>query len=111
MVRITRGRLDGGAVPETGERVVELARLRNLVVEQILSGRLEAPADYLQEHDEWVAVLHGSARLELAGEAVELRSGDWLLIPAATPHRLLWTESGTRWLALHLFPESSAGKL
>ncbi len=105
MARFSRGRLDEpGAAPERGERVVEIAHLGKAVVEQILSGRLEAPVDYVQEQDEWVAVLHGAAGLHVAGERFELHSGDWVLLPAGTPHRLEWTEPGTSWLAVHLYP-------
>lgn len=73
-----------------------------VVVEQILSGRLAGPADYLQDHDEWVAVLEGSADLEVRDELLALAAGDWVLLPRGTPHRLLSTEPGTRWLAVHV---------
>ncbi len=106
MHEILRGRLDDPrAAPKNGERVADVARFRNVVIEQILSGSLEAPADYLQEYDEWVAVLHGAARLEAAGEIIALGPGDWVLIPTATPHRLLWTQPGTDWLAVHVHRE------
>ena len=98
-----RGRLlDGSAAPSNGERVEEQLELRNLSVRQILSGTLDAPIDYCQEDDEWVVVLTGSAVLEVDGERVDLGSGDWVLLPAGTPHRLVSTEPGTNWLAVHL---------
>lgn len=103
---VVRGRLeDASAAPRHGERVEEIVSLRNLVVEQILSGAVE-PVDYCQDQDEWVVVLDGAATLEAAGESYELRSGDWLLLPAETPHRLVATDPGTRWLAVHLHPGS-----
>lgn len=108
MPGIARGRLaDPSRAPASGESVTELARVRNLVVEQILSGELPAPVDYRQDHDEWVAVLHGAARLDVAGESLDLHAGDWVLVPAATPHRLVWAEPGTSWLAVHLFGEGN----
>jgi mannose-6-phosphate isomerase-like protein (cupin superfamily) len=70
-------------------------------VEHIVSGRLEAPVDYDQDDDEWVLVLAGSAEIEIHDEVLDLAAGDWLLLPARTPHRLLSVEPGTRWLALH----------
>jgi mannose-6-phosphate isomerase-like protein (cupin superfamily) len=70
-------------------------------VEHIVSGRLEAPVDYDQDDDEWVLVLAGSAEIEIHGEVLDLAAGDWLLLPARTPHRLLSVEPGTRWLAVH----------
>lgn len=94
--------LDASSAPERGERVRELARVRNAVVEQILSGELERPVDYCQDQDELVVVLAGAAVLDVAGERVDLGPGDWLLLPAGTPHRLVRTEPGTSWLAVHV---------
>jgi mannose-6-phosphate isomerase-like protein (cupin superfamily) len=36
----------------------------------------------------------------VAGTPVELRPGDWVMLPARTPHRLLDTEPGTNWLTV-----------
>ena len=86
--------------PAEGEATVELARAAGFTVEQILSGRLGAPLDYEQDHDEWVVVLAGAAVLEVDGVARDLSAGDWWLLPAGTPHRLVSTEPGTSWLAV-----------
>ena len=86
--------------PADGERTEVLAGARSFTVEQILSGRLVAPHDYVQDHDEWVVVLHGGAVLEVGGVAHELGAGDWWWLPAGTPHRLVRTEPGTSWLAV-----------
>jgi cupin 2 domain-containing protein len=95
------GRLQAGAAaPDEGERAELLARGTGFVVEQILSGRLAAPQDYEQDHDEWVVVLDGGAVLEVDGVAHELGVGDWWLLPAGTPHRLVRIEPGTSWLAV-----------
>lgn len=77
-----------------------LATVDGAVVEQIRTGRLEGPVDYRADVDEWVLVLEGSAVLEVAGTPVELRAGDWVMLPARTPHRLLDTEPGTNWLTV-----------
>lgn len=82
--------------------------MRNLVVEQILSGVVE-PVDYVQDQDEWVVVLDGAAVLEVDGEHCDLARGDWMLLPAGTPHRLVSTRPGTNWLAVHLHPAPPAG--
>ena len=95
------GHLHDGDVPATGEAFIELARLGGSRVELIVSSSTPDPAEQRQTHDEWVAVLVGSATLELAGERRSLAAGDWLLIPAGAPHRVLGTEAGTRWLAVH----------
>jgi cupin 2 domain-containing protein len=87
-----------------GERNDELARVGNVVIEQILSGALDAPVDYEQRHHEWVVVVGGGAVLEADGERMDLGPGDWVLLPAATPHRLVQTRPGTSWVAVHIAP-------
>ena len=100
-----RGRLrDASEAPAVGEHADEVLAFGNAVVEQILSGRLEQPADYVQAHDEWVVVLAGAATLEVGGEPVELAARDWLFLPSGLAHRLVRTEPGTDWLAVHLHP-------
>jgi uncharacterized cupin superfamily protein len=86
--------------PARGEETIRLARAAGFEVEQILSGALPAPQDYEQDHDEWIVVLAGGAVLEVDGVAHELAVGDWWLLPAGTPHRLVHTEPGTSWLAV-----------
>ena len=103
MSPVVRGHLQPpGNAPQLGERVDPLARISGDVrVEQILSGELEAPADFLQDHDEWVVVLSGRAALDVAGEQLDLFAGDWIVLPADVPHRVLRTQPGTSWLAVH----------
>ena len=100
-----RGRLSAATdAPLQGEVAAEIARIGNVVIEQILSGRLDGPVDYHQEQDEWVVVLDGAAVLEVGDERLDLGEGDWVLLPAAFPHRLIETRPGTRWLAVHVHP-------
>ena len=89
--------------PVAGERAEEVARIGGVIIEQILSGALKAPVEYDQDHDEWVVVLSGGAVLQVGADRVELSAGDWLLLPARVPHRLLEIEPGTSWLALHAY--------
>jgi cupin 2 domain-containing protein len=97
----THGRLAGGdTAPTEGEETVVLASAAGFTVEQILSGRLAEPQGYEQDHDEWVVVLAGAAVLEVDGVGHDLGAGDWWLLPAGTPHRLVHTEPGTSWLAV-----------
>jgi cupin 2 domain-containing protein len=96
-----RGRLaPAGAAPAAGEQVIRLADLRHAAVDQIQSGRLAGPVDYCQDEDEWVVVLHGAATLTVESEQLELGPGDWVLLPARTPHRLVETDPGTSWLTV-----------
>ena len=100
--RVLRGVLaPGSSAPASGERFTTLAELPGATVEQILSGELAEQPSFEQAHDEWVVVLEGRARLEVAGDELELHSGEWLLLPAGCPHTVLETEPGTSWLAVH----------
>jgi cupin 2 domain-containing protein len=99
---VRRGRLrDVSDAPAAGEHTDEIVRVRNLVIEQVLSGTV-APVDYDQDDDEFAVVLDGAAVLDVDGERVELEAGDWVLLPSRTPHRLLQTEPGTNWLTVKL---------
>ena len=101
--RWSRGRLrDGAAAPASGESVERLLALPGVAIEQILSGTLDVPVDFLQEHDEWVVLLSGSASLVVAGEHVEVEAGDWLFLPAHVEHRVVSTAPGSSWLAVHV---------
>jgi cupin 2 domain-containing protein len=96
-------RLDGRP-PATGERFDEVARLgpaSTVVVEHIASSETPDDAVQREDHDEWVVLLAGTATLELDGVVVELGPDDHVLIRAGTPHRVLRTAPGTRWLAVH----------
>lgn len=103
---VRRGRFDTAPPPDHGERFTELARVRNVVVESIVSSASPAADEYRQEQDEWVVLLDGSAELDVDGAHVSLAAGDWLVLPAGVPHRVLRTSHGARWLAVHVHPTS-----
>lgn len=104
MSEARRGRLRSpDQAPVVGESSEETARLGPVVIEHILSGALPEPVDYNQSHDEWVLVLEGEAVLEVDDQRVDLVRGDWLLLPAEVPHRLVETRPGTSWLAVHRY--------
>jgi cupin 2 domain-containing protein len=74
-------------------------------IERIVSHSHSSPEGfwYDQEEDEWVVVLRGTATLEFAGgESVEMKEGDYLLIPRRARHRIRKTSEETVWLAVHL---------
>lgn len=95
--------------PDEGEVFEELVRRGPVRIERIVSSTRPEPVLYDQTQDEWVLLLQGEARLWLSGEEVGLRTGDSLLIPARTPHRVLATSADPPcvWLAVHIEPEST----
>ena len=97
------GRLDPTA-PLAGERFVDLADLGTARVEHIVSSDSPDPTEQVQEWDEWVLVLSGAAQLEIRGHRHDLTAGNWVLLPAGTPHRVLRTDAGTQWIAVHAAP-------
>ncbi|HYH43219.1 MAG TPA: cupin domain-containing protein [Burkholderiales bacterium] len=88
--------------PPEGERFETLLAHKNLVIERIVSSAGMTPAQYAQSHDEWVALLQGEATLEVSGETVALRCGDYLFLPAGTSHTVQRASEGAVWLAVHL---------
>jgi mannose-6-phosphate isomerase-like protein (cupin superfamily) len=88
-------------VPSHGESFNELATMGSTRVEHIISSATPDPSLQVQHRDEWVLVLSGRAVLEIDASRLELAAGDWVLLEAGTPHRVLTTERGTHWLAVH----------
>jgi cupin 2 domain-containing protein len=93
-----------GLPDEAVETLAEAAEVR---IERIVSHGHASPPDfwYDQDQNEWVLVLKGAARLRFEGEAeaVEMKPGDFLDIPAHKRHRVEWTAPNepTLWLAVH----------
>ncbi|MEA1648683.1 cupin domain-containing protein [Nitrospirillum sp. BR 11164] len=88
------------------ERFRDILRRPGCRIEQIVSHGQVTPVDrpYCQAHDEWVLVLAGAARVEMAGGETTLTAGDHLFIPANLSHRVTYTDPGqpTVWLAVHI---------
>lgn len=92
------------APPAMGERFDTVLAHRNLVVERIVSSAHITPGEYVQAQDEWVVLLRGQALLDVAGQLVNLASGDHVFLPAATRHTVRQVSQGAMWLAVHLHP-------
>lgn len=99
---LVRGNLFDGEAPASGEHFEVLAKLRGTTIERIVSSASPGLDLYDQAQDEWVVLLRGRAQLELRTETLELSAGDFILIPAHTPHRVLSTSAGALWLAVHV---------
>ena len=83
----------------------EVLRRPGVRIERIVSRGHTTPAaePCLQDWDEWVLVLTGSARLKLGGARERsLAAGEHLLIPAGVPHLVTYTANPTIWLAIHI---------
>jgi cupin 2 domain-containing protein len=113
-----RGNLyEDGEAPDFGEHHVTLWRRGGaagssweLRLEHIVSSASPPSMTMDQDDDEWVVLLAGTAVLEIAGQRCELAAGDWLLLPARTPHRVIETTSGARWLAVHVAEAGGAAR-
>lgn len=85
----------------------DLLRTPAVRIERIVSRGHNSPEGfwYDQDRNEWVIVLKGRARLRFDGraDAIEMRAGDYINIPAHTSHRVEWTDpaADTVWLAVH----------
>lgn len=93
--------------PATGERFDTLLSHQGLVIERIVSTSKIESQEYVQEQDEWVVLLTGDAVLEVAGRKVPLKAGDYLFLPARTPHTVKQVSDGALWLAVHLHGRSA----
>jgi cupin 2 domain-containing protein len=81
-----------------------LAESSTVRIERIVSDGHTSPIDfwYDQSEQEWVLLISGSAELEFEDRSVELKTGDYLLIPAHQRHRVTATSTTekTTWLAV-----------
>ena len=87
------------------ELVTILAQNQHIRIERIVSTGHTSPEGfwYDQDEHEWVVVLKGEARLAVEdGETVQMKPGDYVLIPAHRRHRIEWTiqNEPTVWLAM-----------
>jgi cupin 2 domain-containing protein len=113
MDRITRGgNLQFGlpSEPATDELVEALFERGQVRIERIVSIGQSMPEAhwYDDDTDEWVLLFSGEARLRIEGEGEdrELRSGDWVFLPAHCRHRVIWTSTDPPavWIAVHVAP-------
>ena len=93
------------SIPE--EFVEVLAESKHVRIERIVSTGHTSPDGfwYDQEEAEWVIVLKGEANLLFDGddEAIHMKPGDFINIPAHRRHRVEWTtgDEPTVWLAVN----------
>ena len=74
-------------------------------IERIVSQSYSSPKNfwYDQSEPEWVIILRGAATLEFeGGKLVEMKEGDYVMIPSHAKHRVYQTGPQTVWLAFHV---------
>jgi len=90
------------SIPE--ELFQTLAESQHVSIERIVSHGHRSPRDfwYDQDQNEWVLLLQGAATVRFENEVVEMKPGDFILIPAHQRHRVDWTtpDEPTVWLAV-----------
>jgi cupin 2 domain-containing protein len=96
------------AIPEhlPEELFTTLLDAANVRIERIVShGHESAEGFWYDQHQhEWIVVLQGAAKLRFEGEEqlVEMKTGDYMNIPAYKKHQVEWTtlSEPTIWLAV-----------
>ncbi|WP_256868867.1 cupin domain-containing protein [Francisella sp. Scap27] len=92
--------------PENSDEEVfkELYVSKNVTIEKILSYGQTTPSNepYIQDHDEWVLIVEGSAKLKLDDKEYSLTKGESLFVPKNVKHWVTYTENPTIWLAVHI---------
>ncbi len=86
------------------EEFIPLVQAQGCRLEQIVShGQPTRAGEWYDQADpEWVMLVRGTATLRFeAGERLELRAGDYLVIPAHKKHRVDVCSEDAMWLALH----------
>ncbi|QCT93718.1 cupin domain-containing protein [Caminibacter mediatlanticus TB-2] len=89
--------------PLDSEIFITLLEQKNIKIKKIISNTIKTPQTFIQKEDEFVVLLKGCAKIEINGEIKKLKAGDYLFIPANTPHTLLKTKKTAIWLAIHIY--------
>ena len=89
--------------PIDSEIFETILKHKNIEIKKIVSNTLKTPQTFSQKEDEFVVLLKGCAKLEINGDIKKLKAGDFLFIPANTPHTLLKTKKTAIWLAIHIY--------
>ena len=105
-----------GSIPEElpEELITVLAENENVKIERIVSGGHASPEGfwYVQEESEWVLLVSGSAVISVEKESgieqVEMKPGDYLLLPAHQRHRVESTTQTEKTIWLAVFYSSAA---
>lgn len=96
-------------LPELGykeEYFEDLITVQNVRTERIISRGQITPSDFCYDQDwtEIVLVVAGNAVLDIEGQIIELRAGDWRCIHPHQKHRVIKTSQNPPcvWYAIHI---------
>jgi len=89
--------------PLDSEIFETILKHKNVKIKKIISNTLKTPQTFIQKEDEFVVLLKGCAKIEIKGVVKKLKAGDFLFIPANTPHTVLKTKKTAIWLAIHIY--------
>ena len=88
---------------QTGDEYFDtLIDRESLMIERIFSNSIQNGQWYDQDHDEWIILLQGEAKLAFEDRVQSLIKGDYILIKAHQRHRVESTSTDTVWLTVHL---------
>ena len=91
-------------LPQIDREIFEtILKHKNIEIKKIVSNTIKTPQTFCQKEDEFVVLLKGCAKIEINQEIKKLKAGDFLFIPANTPHTLLKTKKIAIWLAIHIY--------
>ncbi|NEP04178.1 MULTISPECIES: cupin domain-containing protein [Okeania] len=78
---------------------------KNVKINKIISPPNFVSKEFIQDEDEWVTLLEGSAILEINQKTTKLVKDSHIFIPAKTPHKIISTDPKieTIWLAIHIY--------
>ncbi|NET24795.1 cupin domain-containing protein [Okeania sp. SIO1I7] len=78
---------------------------KNVKINKIISPPNFVSEEFIQDEDEWVILLQGSAILEINQKNTKLVKDSHIFIPAKTPHKIISTDPNieTIWLAIHIY--------
>lgn len=87
------------------EEIIEVLASNDAVrIEWIVSHGHASPEGYWYDQDEheFVLLIQGAAHLRFQDDVVEMKTGDWINIPAHQRHRVEWTtpDEQSIWLAV-----------
>ena len=89
--------------PKNGENFTTLLNHKNVKIVRIISSNKLDIVEYIQDEDEWILILEGSATIIMNNQKYNLIQGEILFISSKTKHTIKNVENGTIWLAIHIF--------